>query len=436
MVTMEDPHRPLRDEQAGELLHLALQASGLQLGTWRRTRLFERPGAEASAIFQVSAHHPGDPAADPVTLHLVASTVELSAQQRRASGAVRLDPGAELPYGAGGPAPVHLWAHPADPELPGLRSACDPERLAQRISSWRGTPVAVEELQMLVLRPLRRAVLRAQVRPVSPAPGRGRDAETVYVKVMRPERVENQLRRHRLLACAPAAYDLGEGILMVEQAAGRPLTEHLHRPGTRSDTAAESLDGLSADQLTAPLEALWAEDLWQAVRELPRRRTQAERLEDYAAVAVRSGADPDRVRRLVRRIRDRLQSEPGPMVPTHGDFHPGNIFAAVRRDGPGRPSLSPTALIDVDSLGPGYRADDLACLVAHLLTLPTLDPEGYASVPQVTDAIWTQAVTRPDCGDLGARVAGVLLSLLPSAHTGDRRSRWLELAEKRVDQCD
>lgn len=437
MDTMEDPHGPLRGEQAGELLRLALQASGLELSTWKRTHLFERPGAEASAIFEVSAQRRGDPAAaGPVGLHLVGSTVELSAEQRHAVEAVRLDPGAGFPDRAGGPAPVHLWAHPADPQLPGLGTACDSERLAQRISASRAAPVTVEELQMVVLRPLRRAVLRAQIRPLGPAPDGGGDAETVYVKVIRPERVEHQLRRHQLLACAPNAHDLGEGVLLIEQAAGRPLTEHLHRPGTRSGTEAESLDGLSAEQLTAPLESLWTEDLWQAVRELPRRRTQADRLEDYAAVAVRSGADPDRVRQLIHRIRTRLQPAPGPVVPTHGDFHPGNIFAAVRRGAQGRPQLSPTALIDVDALGPGYRADDMACLVAHLLTLPTLDPQGYASVPQVADAIWTQAVTRPDCGDLGARVAGVLLSLLPSAHTGDRRSRWLELAEKHVDQCD
>lgn len=433
MGAMEDPHRPLRGEQAGELLRLALQASGLELSTWRRTHMFERPGAEASAIFEVSALHHGDSAtADPVDLHLVASTVELSAQHRHAVGAVRLDPGA----GSGedtGPAPVHLWAHPADPELPGLGTACDPGRLAQRISALRGTPVAVEELRMLVLRPLRRAVLRAQISPTVDTP---RDTETVYVKVLRPERVQHQLRRHQLIPFAPAAQDLGEGILMVEQAAGLPLTEHLHRPGSRSGTDAESLVGLTADQLTAPLDELANGDLRQALMELPHRRTQTDRLESYAQVALRSGADPDRVQQLVRRIRGRLQSEPGPAVPTHGDFHPGNIFAAVRRDGRGRATLSPTALIDLDSVGPGYRADDMACLIAHLLTLPSLDPQGYASVPQVTDTVWTQAVTRPDCADLGARVAGVLLSLLPSAHTGDRRSKWLELAEMHVDQCD
>lgn len=431
MEAMEDPHRPLRGEQAGELLRLALQASGLELSSWRRTHLFERPGAEASAIFEVSARH--GTAGAGVELHLIASTVELTDQQRQALGAVRLDPEGSPDAGSTDhPAPVHLWAHPTDPELPGLPEACDPSRLAQRISSARGRQVTVEDLQMLVLRPLRRAVLRATVRP-EPQSG---SAETVYVKVLRPERAQHQLMRHQLVPSAPAAEDLGQGILLVEQAAGRPLTEHLHLPGSRSGTDAAALEDLDLAQLTAPLDALAHEDLQQAVLELPRRRTQAERLEDYAQIAVRSGADPDRVHRLVRRIRARLLSRPGPVVPTHGDFHPGNIFAEVRPDAEGRPALSPTALIDLDSVGPGFRADDLACLIAHLLTLPTLDPQGYASVSQVTDAVWTQAVLHPDCSDLGARVAGVLLSLLPSAHTGVRRSTWLELAEKHVEECD
>lgn len=45
--------------------------------------------------------------------------------------------------------------------------------------------------------------------------------------------------------------------------------------------------------------------------------------------------------------------------------------------------MAPSALIDVDTLGPGRRADDLACLLAHLLTLPTLDADGYAEVPRL-----------------------------------------------------
>lgn len=93
------------------------------------------------------------------------------------------------------------------------------------------------------------------------------------------------------------------------------------------------------------------------------------------------------MQRLVRHIRDRLLSTPGPVVPTHGDFHRDNIFAEVLPDAEGRPALSPAALIDLDSVGPGYRADDLACLIAHLLTLPTLDPQGYACLSQVTDAV-------------------------------------------------
>ncbi len=44
MGGMTDPHGPLRGDQTGELLRLALQASGLDLVSWQRTHLFDARG--------------------------------------------------------------------------------------------------------------------------------------------------------------------------------------------------------------------------------------------------------------------------------------------------------------------------------------------------------------------------------------------------------
>lgn len=431
MKEMADPHGPLRGEEAGELLRLALKTSGLELETWQRTHLFERPGAEASGVFEVTASSVEGTA----LLHLIASTVELSDEQQKAVGAVRLT--SDGPEGHTHPA-VHVWPHPADPELPGLAAACDAGQLGQRITSAvtesgvaEQPPAAVEELSMVVLRPLRRAVLRASIREG------GSDSRTVYVKVLRPERADLQLRRHALAPSAPRALSLGDGIVMIDQAAGLPLTEHLHRPGLRGEgadrecTDGEALRQLAPDTLLRPLDQLSLEAM-----SLPRRATQAERLEDYAGVAIRRGADQERVQKLCRGIRERILPEPGPLVPTHGDFHPANIFLELRTGEDETAALAPSALIDVDTLGPGYRADDIACLLAHLLTLPTLDPEGYAAVPEFTEQLWNHLAEQHDPTDLRSRVAGVLLSLIPSAQTGDRRSAWLGMAERCLQECD
>ncbi len=427
MRGMDDPHGPLRGEEAGELLRLTLQASGLELRDWRRTHLFERPGAEASAIFSAEAFDEDR----RVVLHLVGSTVRLSDAQRRAVGAVCLSPAGDAP---GGSSPVHIWPHPADPELPGLPTACDAVRLGGRISAAFGEQVTVEHLSMLVLRPLRRAVLRASLSTTA-------GTRTVYVKVLRPQRAALQLSRHRLLPLGPEAVDLGEGIVLLEQAAGLPLTEHLHHPGSRPGTAAAALERLSLKDLLSPVGALnTSGGAHEEIMSLPRRTSQTDRLEDYARVAVRAGADQERISALCRDIRRNLCPEPGPLVPTHGDLHPANIFLelspAAEVPGLKPTALRPSALIDLDSLGPGLRADDLACLLAHLWTLPTLDPDGYRVVPELTRRLVGEAAQEHCPRDLGARIAGVLLSLLPSAQTGDRREAWLSLAEGSLQDCD
>ena len=55
-------------------------------------------------------------------------------------------------------------------------------------------------------------------------------------------------------------------------------------------------------------------------------------------------------------------SDSGPIQPVHGDFYEANIFVS--------PDASHvTGVIDVDSLGPGHRVDDWACLLGHMSVL-------------------------------------------------------------------
>ncbi len=91
------------------------------------------------------------------------------------------------------------------------------------------------------------------------------------------------------------------------------------------------------------------------------------------------------------------------MVPTHGDFHEGQL--TVSRVGRG---WCVSGLLDVDTVGPGHRVDDLACLVAHAIAL---GPAGRA----VAERWERQARAVVDPEALAVRTAGVLLSLAAGA---------------------
>src|SRR5690606_31148750 len=116
----------------------------------------------------------------------------------------------------------------------------------------------------------------------------------------------------------------------------------------------------------------------EAVTNLPRRPSWVDRL-DFHSAAARS-AVPARAAQIgdaADRVAALLATLPTPaVVPTHGDLNVANLFVADGR---------PSALIDVDSLGPGHHEDDLATLLAHLAVLPALAPTQYTRVPAVLE---------------------------------------------------
>lgn len=405
----------LRGAEAETLLRRALGASGLELRGWELEQVHARPGAEISARYRVQCGAPGDAQRDRAAvkqptglteLQVVASTLALTPQQRGSVGAIRAD----SPHGT-----VHLWVHPVDPQLPGLllveHSAPIPgaepssTELELRLSRLLGEQCRLRSLQMLVLRPLRRGVYRAVV-----ASDRGE--RVLYLKVIRPARMAELLRRHSCSALIPTVADAGDGILVLDQAPGLALTQHLYR-----GAAPDGVVPLDPQVLITALDTLRPETL-----ELSPRLPPARRLDGLVESAIAAGADSRRVQPLRDRIGAGLRERPGPLVPTHGDFHPANLFL----DETGR---HPTGLIDADTAGPGYRVDDLATMLGHLLTLPSFDTEGYAAVPEFARRFYSRCLLHADRVDLGARTAAVLLSLLPGAHSADQREHHLHRAE-------
>ena len=119
-------------------------------------------------------------------------------------------------------------------------------------------------------------------------------------------------------------------------------------------------------------------------------------------------------------------SNAGPVVPVHGDFYEANVLM----DGE-----AVACLLDVDSLGPGRRVDDLACLLGHVSVLDHLAPASYPHLRPVLDT-WTALADRQvDSVALRARCAGVVLSLVAGARREDG-GPWRADAEGRLARAE
>lgn len=359
---------------AHEPLALAAATLGLEVAGHEVHSVQHRPGDGVTVGYRAWLRHPDGRVVEDYLL--LSSTA-----------------GRDVPDGALGVVALHGpggrllgWRHPHDPALPGLAAACDPVLLADRLPG--SGPVT--DLELLGYRPLRRAVLRAR-----------RGGRRVYVKVLRPAPgrggAPDVVGRHRLLAGAgvpvPGVLSASaDGAVVIEEAHGIPLVEAIGTDGAH---------GLDLADLVAVLDAFP-----DAVLDLPRRSAWSDRADDYADAvsAAFPGAQAARAQTVARAVRRRSREvDLGPLVATHGDFHEGQL--TVR---PTPAGWRPAGLLDVDTVGPGHRVDDLACLVAHAIAL---GPAWALLVGR-----WEEqalALVEPDA--LRIRTAGVLLSLAAGA---------------------
>ncbi|HLS73266.1 MAG TPA: aminoglycoside phosphotransferase family protein [Actinomycetaceae bacterium] len=377
---------------AADILRAALAVEGSTLGPWQVHSVHHRPGAGVSVGYTVRRPE------GEVDDYLCASTGRVTAQA--GAGLVRLESGDSV---------VHVWRHPADPELPALPVACTPERVARRLDVDQ-----VPQIDLLAYRPLRRAVVRAR--------GGGLPDGEVYAKVVRPKTVRELAARHTMLTDAgvpapPVIRADDDGLLVIRAGRGTSLAGMLAR-GMTHRQAREVFD-----DITGVLDRLPA-----AALELPRRPAWAERARHYAhAAGVVLPEHRQRIDALAGGIVAALAStDPGPVVPTHGDLYEANLLMTDGRV---------STLLDVDALGPGHRVDDLACLLAHVSVLPHLAPRTYPQVPQVL-GWWTErALELVDPAALCARTAGVVLSLVAGARrSGDQQ--WRPDAEGRLAEAE
>lgn len=286
-----------------------------------------------------------------------------------------------------------VWAHPHDPLLPGLATALDAAAVARLL----GIGGAVE-LDLIAYRPMRRAVIRAH------QPGTD---QAWYLKVLRPARADGPLAAARSLgSLTPQPELLAPGLLAIPQAPGIPLLDLVADPAV---TAAQVVSIVAEVTRRMP----------DAVLTLPARPSWAARRRVYARHALARGLDPAHVGEVLEAVDE--APDPGQIVPTHGDLHLTN----VRTD---HTQTRMAALIDVDTVGPGHRVDDLACLVAHIAALPALNPDLSSHTQELALDVAAEFAQWPECAGIYAHAAAVLLSLAATADDQSLATPWLAAA--------
>lgn len=363
----------LTGPQAGDLLASVLGTTSARLD-WRVEAVHHRPGDGVTVGYVVATRGPGHAGGNGAAAQATVEYVLASSSR----SAPRDAPGVVVAHGPAGE--VLVWRHPDDPVLPALRRACDPALLAYALpGDW-----PITSLELVGYRPLRRAVVRAE-----------RDGVTWFVKVLRPRdgHADDVVARHQLLGAAGVpvprvAYASDDGLVVLEALAGAPLLDAL--VAGRAPALADVLEVVAR----FPQEAL----------ALPHRRPWSSRARAYAGALEVRPALAGRAHAVAAGVRAGLRStDAGPVVPTHGDLHEGQLLV----DEAGRV----TGLLDVDTVGPGHLVDDVACLLAHVHAV-------HPSTPALGEVLrrWTdEAQAFVDLEALRVRVAGVLLSLAAGA---------------------
>lgn len=348
----------------------ALGAAGLDVDRVMAQQVIWAPGSSARVVYRVRLREPLTGLSDEAGWFgpVVAATGRLP------HGGLRVADGAEE---------VTIWRIPHDPALPGLASALDPG-VAGALLTALGVPGPEVTPALRAYRPGRRAVVSIG----------GRD-QGLYLKVLRPGRVERVHDRHLMLAGSlPVTRSLGFdpdlGVLALQVVPGHTLRESLDDPVAMVPTA-EALADLLA-RLPDPGPEMRALSAMDRVTEMVATLTAIlpEHAEDFAA--------------LGRRI-DRPDRPTHPPVPVHGDFYEAQVLLD---DG------QISGLIDVDTFGWGAAYDDPATLIGHLSVYRAMAPHPER-VAQYASGLLDWWEVRLDPVELRHRIAAVVLSLAPGA---------------------
>ena len=397
-TSTDDGSLLLASDAVGGLLVAAVSHAGGTLVTWTLDHIDTNPGRSTTATYSADVDWP------------YGRRDELLGVSARVAGLTTSDERAEI-FGDGD-REVAVWLYPNDPDLPGLARAAYPESMAALLNEYRVTGVPIVpsdlDLEMIGYRPRRRAVLRASV---------AHPPQSFYVKVLRERLFRDVSARHRLLldVGVPApqiAAATPDFLLVLRQLPGRPLATAVF----------DDVSPCTAEQLVELLDSVPA-----SVAALERRPPWSDAVAHYAEmVAASLPAVERRMRWLTGEIEAGLRGIPAGDEPTHGDFHEGQIHVARGRI---------CGVLDVDTIGPGRRADDLACLVAHLSTIQHMTPRQAERVHALIRE-WVPVFDhRVDPVELRLRAAAVIISLATGPYRG-QEPEWELETQRMVDSAE
>lgn len=382
----------------GGVLAAAVEHAGGDLVSWALDHIDTHPGHSTTATYSAIVQWP------------YGRRDELLGVSARADGVTPSDERAEI-FGDGD-REVAVWIYPNDPDLPGLARAAYPESMAALLNAHHvtGVPVVASDLdlEMIGYRPRRRAVLRVSVT---------HPPQTFFVKVLRERLFHEVSARHRLLldGGVPApeiAAATPDFLLVLRQLPGRPLAQAVF----------DEAPPCTAEQLVSLLDAFPP-----SVSRLERRPPWSDAVAHYAEMVSASlPAVETRMRWLTREIASGLAGIPPGDEPTHGDFHEGQIHVARGRI---------CGVLDVDTIGPGRRADDLACLVAHLSTIQHMSARQAERVHALIRAWVPVFDQRVDPLELRLRAAAVIISLATGPYRGQEPD-WEAETRRMIDSAE
>lgn len=373
----------LTSPEVADLLTAAVAHGGGRLVSWQLDHVDANPRRSTTATYTATVDWP------------FGRRTELLGASARAGGRSTSDENAVI--FADGEREVAVWLYPRDPELPGLVRAAFADDVAELLTAHQVLSAPVlpgqVELEMIGYRPRRRAVLRATVATAA-------GPETFFIKVLRERLFEPTVRRHQLLLAAgvpapPIAAVTPDFLLVLRQLPGRPLAQAIFDPEPPC----------TAEQLIGVLDAMPVE-----VAALSRRNPWSDAVEQYATmVAAALPSLRPRLDWLTEQIRTGLAGIPLGTEPTHGDFHEGQLFVSA---------TGVSGILDIDTIGPGRRADDLACLLAHLSSVQRMNAEQAARVSRLIRDWVPVFDTRVDPVELRLRAAAVAISLATGPYRG------------------
>lgn len=296
-----------------------------------------------------------------------------------------------------------VWQVPNDPFLPALATVMAPGAAERLVSDLGGEPATDPHTRLRAYRPARRAVVEVS----------GRDGRRVYLKLVKPKRLEGLRRRHEELAPhLPVPELLGVqpdlGLLVLPSMRGLTLRETLEDP-TAVLPLPEAIVGLPdrIPELSRMVEVTSSISAVPRMAELLARLlpTQADRI---AALAERIGPDA---------VTER--------VVAHGDYHEAQLLVA---DG------AITGVLDVDTVGWGRPAEDAAVMLAHLTlwSATSSHPERVRAYAVELQSLWDERV---DPVDLRRRVAARLVGLAVGPFRA-QSPEWPLLAAWRLDVAE